>query len=256
VPTFPLTFGKDKITSWFSISTAPSDRGGEYWNIPFPKNTSLIHSNHYLEDLTEKMVHMLGHTPSGFAPVSPPGVLRPNNTMKEKEAEDFLQELQTHGGGASRLNVGSVYQSPDLTDLVFYKSNKRTINVQARLTCATVEQSVFCKKLANFLQLASLPRNFVTPPKLFKIHASTGSTPSTTHNDAFFPYMTPCVLEELGISTLGHPNMHTSHVAVKFPLQYHIRMVFREKSPVYNVLGKGLIQTRHGTSWPKKSSGT
>jgi len=235
MPSFPLTSPSDKIMSWFSLSVVNS---GEWYNIPFPKSTSMVHSNQYLEDLTEKMNHMLGATPQSGIPG--PSVDATNALgYKGGEAESFFEEMQRGiNKGYNRLGVGSVYQSPDLTDLVFYKSHKRTINVQARLVCASIIQSFFCSKLANFLQLASLPTDFITPPKLFNIKASTGEVPQTKHNNAFFPQMTECVLEELKISTLGHNSMHTSHVAGSYPLQYHIGMIFRERSAVYNKNGK------------------
>jgi len=239
MPSFPLTSPSDKIMSWFSLSVVNS---GEWYNIPFPKSTSMIHSNQYLEDLTEKMHHMLGSSPDSYgkrtlAEVQASPVLKP----LDGDAKEFFAEMQLYGKhGYPRLKAGSVFQSPDLTDLVFYKSHKRTINVQARLVCASILQSNFCSELANYLQLTSLPSSFIPfqPPKLFKIIASTGEVPQTKHNNAFFPQMTECVLEELKISTLGHNSMHTSHVAGSYPLQYHIGMIFRERSAVYNKNGK------------------
>jgi len=234
MPSFPLTSNSDIVMSWFSLTD-----GITWYSIPFPKSTSMIHSNHYLEDLTEKMQHMLDTTPQGGVPTPSPHA---TNALGYRggEAEMFLDQMQRgiQQDHYSRLGIGSVYQSPDLTDLVFYKSHKRTINVQARLVCASILQSNFCSELANFLQLASLPTGFTTPPKLFNIIASTGQFPQTIHNNAFFPQMTECVLAELKITTLGHNSMHTSHVAGTHPLQYHIGMIFRERSAVYNKNGK------------------
>jgi len=245
MPIFPILLG-DVNMNWFSVSA-----GSNTFAIPFPKSTSMIHSNQYLEDLTEKMHHMLG--------VGPPGLgakLQANQALDQlglsDEAGGFLGEMNTHAEGGPnkqgekfiRLKAGSVYQSPDLTDLVFYRSHKRTLNVNAKLTCASIIQSNFCKNFIDFLQLSSLPRSFTEPPRLFRIRASSGIIPNTTHNKAFFPHMTLCVLEELGVSTLGHPNMFTSHASGTHPLQYNISMVFREKSAVYNIGGD--IVTRFG----------
>jgi len=243
MPSFPLTSYSDIVMSWFSLTAIDTDK---WYSIPFPKSTSMIHSNQYLEDLTEKMHHMLGSSPDAYgsrtlAQVQRSPALGSNLTG---EANEFFEQMQLYENTNPRLKAGSVFQSPDLTDLVFYKSHKRTINVQARLVCASIQQSNFCSELANYLQLASLPSSFVPfqPPKLFKIIASTGQFPQTTHNNAFFPQMTECVLEELKITTLGHNSMHTSHVAGTHPLQYHIGMIFREKFPVYNF--GGTIGTR------------
>jgi len=234
MPIFPILLG-DVNMNWFSVSA-----GSNMFAIPFPKSTSMIHSNQYLEDLTEKMHHMLGaaRQQNMQGAIIPSQVLVNQAGKLPGEAGDFFDAL-TNATNADyhRLKMGSVYQSPDLTDLVFYKSHKRTLNVNAKLTCASIIQSNFCKDFIDFLQLASLPRGFTQPPRLFDIRASSGIIPNTTHNKAFFPHMTQCVLEELGVSTLGHPNMFTSHASGTHPLQYNISMIFREKSAVYNIGG-------------------
>jgi len=239
MPIFPILPG-DVNMNWFSVSA-----GNNMFAIPFPKSTAMIHSNQYLEDLSEKMHHMLGRTPNLLGSLDPAQELG----GLVGEAESFNTELKNtikKNNAYNRLKVGSVYQSPDLTDLVFYRSHKRTLNVNAKLTCASVNQSNFCKDFIDFLQTSSLPQSFdgFSPPRLFKIFASSGVIPNTTHNAAFFPRMTPCVLEELGVSTLGHPNMFTSHASGTHPLQYNISMMFRERSAVYN--DGGIVRNRPG----------
>jgi len=257
MPSFPPTNTNDPIMCWFTI--LPIDEGEPY-SIPFPKNTTSIHSNNYLEDLTDKIQHMLATAPSPIGAVPNFGDAAHDAASKPPqsgEAFDFQREIEGQIlAGNRRLGAGSVYQSPDLTDLVFYKSNKRTLNVQARLMCATQKQSEFCKILANVLQIYSLPSytqagqiQTITPPSLFKILASVGSNPATVHDSGFFPAMTECVLEELKINTLGHSSMHISQL----PLQYHISMIFREKAPVYHV--NNTIKTRNWLSSSNSGSG-
>ena len=240
MPIFPILPG-DVNMNWFSVSA-----GNNMFAIPFPKSTAMIHSNQYLEDLSEKMHHMLGISPNllgGFqVPTAALGNLTGEASTFLNRLEDYTSKTGQAGQGFNRLKMGSVYQSPDLTDLVFYRSHKRTLNVNAKLTCASVNQSNFCKNLIDFLQTSSLPSTPVDPPRLFNILASSGVIPNTTHNAAFFPRMTPCVLEELGVSTLGHPNMFTSHASGTHPLQYNISMMFREKYAVYN--DGGNVRTR------------